>query len=268
MTAPRRTTQAAAAATDTTAVEGGAGTPPSDAPPPEPTALPALEPQLLRVDLIEPNPWNPNRMPARTVAKLRAQLRKHGFLKPIVVRPHPDDPERWQVVDGEHRWRIARDDLGLAAIPCVVVDVDDRHARVLTVNLNELGGEAAPDALAELLHDLAKTAKLEDLETELPYSLRELEDSLALLKVPAGLALDLEEEARAHEAGSPKVLTFVVDEASVVEEAIAQVSEGLEGKNRRGRALVRLARTWLDAQPGPTAADLPPDATPLPPATA
>ncbi|HMV69416.1 MAG TPA: ParB N-terminal domain-containing protein [Myxococcota bacterium] len=254
MTAPRRSPPAAA--TDTAAPEREAGTAPPDAP--EPTALPALEPQLLRVDLLDPNPWNPNRVDARTMAKLRAQLRREGFVKPLVVRPHPDAPERWQLIDGEHRWRIARDDLHLTAVPCVVLHVDDRRARLMTVNLNELGGEAAPQAMAELLHDLSRSARLEDLETELPFTMRELEDSLALLKVPAGLTLDLEEEAKAHEASAPKVVTFVVDEASVVEEAIARVSEGLEGKNRRGRALTVLARTWLDAQPGPSEADLPP----------
>ena len=246
----RRSTKTTAAPED--------GAPATNTPPPEPTALPALEPQLLRVDLIEPNPWNPNRVDARTMAKLRAQLRREGFVKPLIVRPHPDTPDRWQLIDGEHRWRIARDDLQLAAVPCVVVSVDDRRARLMTVNLNELGGEAAPQALAELLHDLSKATKLEDLETELPFSMRELEDSLALLKVPSGLLLDLEEEAKAHEAQAPKVITFVVDEASVVEEAIARVSEGLEGKNRRGRALTLLARAWLDAQPRPPDADLPP----------
>lgn len=222
--------------------------------PPSPTA-PAMEPVLVPVDRLDPNPWNPNRVDVRTMAKLRAQLRREGFVKPLVVRPHPDIPERWQLIDGEHRWRIARDDLQLTAVPCVVVQVDDRRARLMTVNLNELGGEAAPQALAELLHDLSKATKLEDLETELPFSMRELEDSLALLKVPSGLMLELEEQVKAHESQAPKVMNFVVDEARVVEEAIARVSEGMEGKNRRGRALTFLARSWLDAQPRPPDAD-------------
>lgn len=257
---PRRTAKTATDTPGTASATADAQQAPATetAAPPEPTTLPAMEPVLLRVDLLDPNPWNPNRVDARTMAKLRAQLRREGFVKPLVVRPHPDDPERWQLIDGEHRWRIARDDLHLTAVPCVVLQVDDRRARLMTVNLNELGGEAAPQAMAELLHDLSKSARLEDLETELPFTMRELEDSLALLKLPSGLVLDLEEEAKAHEATAPKVLTFVVDEASVVEQAIARVSEGLEGKNRRGRALTWLARAWLDAQPQPPDPELPP----------
>ncbi len=211
-----------------------------------PPKLHALNVVALPVADLDPNPWNPNRVDARTMAKLRAFLVREGFVKPLLVRPSPEEDGRYQILNGEHRWRIARDELEMEEVPGVIVEVDDHRARVLTVNLNELGGEPAPDALAQLVHDLALDASLADLETELPYSLRELEDSLALLKVPHGLALELDQAAKSHEDGAPQVLQFVVDEAEVVETTMGHLTEMLEGKNRRGRALVMLCRDWLE----------------------
>ncbi len=215
--------------------------------------LQALDVRLLPVGALTPNPWNPNRVDTRTFAKMKAYIQREGFVKPLVVRLHPDDAERYQIIDGEHRWKLATQ-LGLGEVPCVVLDVPDARAKMLTVNLNELGGQPAPDLLAELVHDLSRTTTLADLETLMPFSERELQDHLALLKLPAGLVLELEEEAAAHEGGAPKVITFVVEEASVVEDAIEHVVGTLEGRNRRGRALVAVCRAWLDAHPERSAA--------------
>ncbi len=207
-----------------------------------------MDVSAIHVDSRVPNPWNPNRMDDRTWAKIRANLQREGFVKPLVVRNHPERPEAFQIIDGEHRWKIACE-LKLATVPCMVIDVDDARAKVLTVNLNELGGDPAPEALAQLVHDLSNSITLADLESQLPFSTRELEDHLALLKLPAGLLLELDEAADEHEAQAPKVLTFVVDETEAIEAALTGIAGDLEGKNRRGRALVMLAQAWVAANP-------------------
>jgi hypothetical protein len=81
----------------------------------------------------------------------------------------------------------------------------------------------------------------------LPYTLDELKDSLELLKIPDGLDSFLEEEAAKQAQERPTILTFVVDEASVVEEAIEAV-KSRHGVGTRGRALVELARKYLDGE--------------------
>jgi ParB family chromosome partitioning protein len=49
--------------------------------------------------------WNPNRQ-SEVVAKAQAEsIELFGFIDPILVRPHPDHPDEYQLVDGEHRWR-------------------------------------------------------------------------------------------------------------------------------------------------------------------
>ena len=216
----------------------------------QPDAAAPLEVVQLPVDALEPNPWNPNRMDEETRAKLTAYLRHRGLLQPLVVRPLSKGRKpRYQILGGFHRWQICREDLGYATVPCVVAELNDRDAKVLTVNLNELSGEPAPHLLAELIHDLNRDVTLDDLATQLPYSERQLADSLELLKVPDGLALQLEAEVKAHRDGQPTLLSFMVDEAEPVEQALAQVGAGLDGKNRRGRALTAVCLAYLEAHP-------------------
>lgn len=201
-----------------------------------------LEVQALPVTALEPNPWNPNRMNEETRAKLTAYLRREGLVQPLVVRRHPEAADRYQILGGEHRWRVCSEELGWSTVPCVVVPLDDRRAKVLTVNLNELSGEAVPHLMAELVHDLSRDSTLSDLATQMPYTERQLRDLDELLKVPTGLELELDQAAKAHRDGSPTLLTFVVDEPEPVEAAIEAVAATLQGKNRRGRALTLLCR--------------------------
>lgn len=212
------------------------------------TAKPAvdrLEIVHLPVAELRPNPWNPNRVAPETLHKLREYMRREGIVQPIVVRRLDD---HWQVIDGYHRWMLCKDDLALAEVPCVVVDVDDRRAKMLTVNLNELTGDPIPHLMAELIHDLSRDTSLEDLATILPYGEDELRDLEALLQLPDGLEAFVDEQVAREAEGAPKVLSFVVDDVAVIEQAVAHAGDRLEGKNRRGRALLMLAEAYLAEQ--------------------
>ncbi len=198
----------------------------------------------LRVDLLDANPWNPNRMTEVIRAKLRLNLKRDGFVAPLLVRKLG---ERYQIVNGEHRWQIAKE-LGYATVPCVVLeDLDDRRARILTVNLNELGGDPVPSLLAKLLHDLEEESPLSELAAVLPYDEAEIKDTLALLKMPEGLEQMIEEEAAKEEAIAPEVVSFVVprEHVEIVNRALGHAMDRLEGKNRRARGLVLLSEEYL-----------------------
>ncbi len=192
------------------------------------------------VDRLTPNPWNPNRMSESMRAKLKRYLEREGFVEPLVVRAHGD---RYQILGGFHRWEIAKE-LGYGTVPCVVIDVDDKRAKILTVNLNEMKGQSLPTLLANLVHDLSKELVLEDLEKQLPYSLDELRDSLDLLKIPDGLDEFLKQETERQARERPQILTFVVDDAEVIERAI-EAAKREHGIGTRGKALVAIARAYL-----------------------
>ncbi|MDH4036392.1 MAG: ParB N-terminal domain-containing protein [Candidatus Krumholzibacteria bacterium] len=195
------------------------------------------------VEKLTPNPWNPNRMSESMRGKLKAYLKREGFVEPLVVRPLG---EGYQILGGFHRWEIAKE-LGYATVPCVVVEVDDKRAKILTINLNEMKGQSLPTLLANLVHDLSKELVLEDLEKQLPYSLDELKDSLDLLKIPDGLEDFLKGEAERQARERPQILTFVVEDAETVERAIEAAKRG-QGLGTRGAALVAIARAYLAAE--------------------
>jgi ParB-like chromosome segregation protein Spo0J len=152
----------------------------------------------------------------------------------------------YQILGGFHRWEIARE-LGYATVPCVVVDLDDRRSKILTINLNEMKGESLPTLLANLVHDLSKELVLEDLEKQLPYSIDELKDSLDLLKIPDGLDDFLKQEAERQARERPQILTFVVEDAEIVERAI-EMAKRKHGVGTRGAALVAIARAYVSAE--------------------
>jgi ParB family chromosome partitioning protein len=194
----------------------------------------------IEVERLKLNPWNPNRMSEEMYHKLREYVKREGLVEPIVVRPHSDG---YQILGGYHRWKIAKE-LGYQTVPCALVELDDRRAKILSVNLNEMKGQSVSVLLSELVHDLSQELTLEDLESQLPYSEAELNDALELMKIPDGLEAYLEEEMAKAERESPHILSFVVEDVDTVEQAIERASQA-NGGLTRGKALVEIARQYL-----------------------
>ncbi len=211
----------------------------TDAPPP------TLEVQHLPIESLQPNPWNVNRMDDAMQHKLCEYIRREGLVEPIVVRRMPD---HYQIIGGYHRWSICKDRLKYTTIPCVVLDVDENRAKVLSINLNQMSGQPVPVLLASLLHDLNKATALTDLETMLPFSKSQMEDSLELLKLPDGLEAYLEEQAAKEAAEAPVIVTIVLDrrQADLWEQAceIASVEAG-QSRNRKARTLELMANAYI-----------------------
>jgi len=199
----------------------------------------AFEFKEIPVEDLNPNPWNPNRMSEEMYHKLKTYIKREGLVEPIVVRPLDGG---YQILGGYHRWRIATD-LGYETAPCAVVNLDDRRAKILSVNLNEMKGQSTSVLLSELIHDLSQELTLEDLESQLPYSEAELKDALELMKIPDGLEAYLDEEVEKAERERPHILSFVVDDVKTVEGAIEKASQA-NGGLTRGKALVEIARAY------------------------
>jgi len=204
--------------------------------------------RLLRIplQLLRPHPANANRMDGERLQKLAANISREGNYPPLVVRPHPEEAGCYQVLDGHQRWQVLKH-LGHQEAVCYVWPCDDRTALVLLATLNRLEGQDDPLKRAELLRELTQLASPEDLAQLLPESAAFIRQSLDLLDLNLEeLVADLERQA---EAGSGlRAITFVVtpQDEQVIEEAVQQVTAGLEGTNRRGRALALIARRYLE----------------------
>ena len=202
----------------------------------------ALLVREIAIGSLGPNPWNPNRVPPDLFEKLRAYIEREGFVEPLVVRPKGD---RFEILGGFHRWKIAGE-LGYETVPCVVVELDDRRAKILSINLNELKGQSVPSLLAELIHDLSRETTLDDLASQLPWDASQLADFQDLLKIPDGLLDQLEEDAARMERERPRILSFVLspEQEAIVEEAVTRALADVAGTSR-GAALTRMAQSYL-----------------------
>lgn len=201
-----------------------------------------LKIEHIEIKKIDPNSWNPNRMAPERFHKLGENLGREGLVEPIVVRPKG---ERFEILGGYHRFLICRDKLGYETLPCVVVELDDRRAKILSVNLNELKGQSVPTLLGQLIHDLNRELSLQDLSTWLPYSEAELEDTLEVLKIPDGLKEYLDAEIERAEKERPQILSFVVGDAQPIERALGAAQTRGGAGTTRAQALVAICRAYL-----------------------
>lgn len=116
---------------------------------------------------------------------LADSIRAKGILQPILVRPLPEDPERYEIIAGERRWRAAQ----LAqvhAVPVLVRDFSDREAAEVALIENLQRRDLSPLEEAEgyrrLMNDFARTQ--EDLAGALGKSRSHVANMIRLLALP------------------------------------------------------------------------------------
>jgi len=202
------------------------------------------------LDRLRPHPLNANVVPEDLRAKLRAHISSNGRYPFIVVRPHPDEPDCYQILDGHHRVEILRE-LGHAEARCDVWSVDDHDAKLLLATLNRLQGQDVPIRRAQLIHELLGETSFVDLAGLLPETDAQLEELESLLQFPAEeIAALLDEEALEADKVLPRAMTFVVspDQEIHIEQAIELASDGTPGRDRRSRGLANLARHFLEGR--------------------
>jgi ParB-like chromosome segregation protein Spo0J len=201
---------------------------------------------LIPLDQLVPHPMNPNVMPDELKAKLAANIGTSGRYPPLIVRPL--DSGSFQILDGHQRADVLRD-LGETTAVCYVWPASDEEALILVATLNRLEGQDIPGLRAALIAELQAHETLTELARLLPEDEAQLEATLELLDFDIeGLVERLTEEANRSAAEGPQLFTFAVDveDAHLVGTAIDRAASMLTGRNRRGRALVLLARHYLE----------------------
>ncbi|MFQ6077221.1 MAG: ParB/RepB/Spo0J family partition protein, partial [Candidatus Bathyarchaeia archaeon] len=105
----------------------------------------------VRLADLETDVFSPRKIfSARYIKELAEDIEREGQLKPIILRPHPTRPERYQVIDGEHRVRAFRR-LGRSLIRVEVRALSDEEAAFLAMRVNQMHGKRLED-LEEGLH--------------------------------------------------------------------------------------------------------------------
>ena len=206
-----------------------------------------VETRMIPLEDLVPHPLNANVMPDDLREKLKAHIKRTGRYPFLVVRPHPEEPGKFQVLDGHHRIKVLKD-LGHTEARCDIWQVNDREAKLLLATLNRLEGQDLPIRRAQLIHELLGEHNVDDLAGLLPETDRQIEELHALLEFPAEeIAAMLEEETEAAEKVMPRVISYVVtpEQEEVIEQAVELASDGTPGRDRKARGLTNLARLYL-----------------------
>jgi len=74
------------------------------------------------------------------IDELAESIRREGQLKPILVRLHPSEPDKYQVIDGEHRARALRK-LSESVVRAEVRKQSDEEAFFLAMRINQIHGK-------------------------------------------------------------------------------------------------------------------------------
>lgn len=140
--------------------------------------------QLLPHETIKPNPNQPRvRFDYNELEGLACSIRANGMLQPINVRPLDDG--NYELISGERRLRAARM-VGIAKIPCVIMNVDDRQSALFAVieNVQRQDLDFFEEAVAidRLMteHGLSQ----EEISRKLGKAQSTLSNKLRLLRLP------------------------------------------------------------------------------------
>lgn len=74
-----------------------------------PTAGQDRDMRRVAVAWLEPNPYQPRQhFDEEELADLVSSVKAQGVIQPLLVRPKPGQPDRFQIIAGERRWRAAQ----------------------------------------------------------------------------------------------------------------------------------------------------------------
>jgi len=111
---------------------------------------------LVPVASIELDPMNPNVMEEDTFGKLVDMIQEHGFDEPLQIARHPDKPDIFVCVGGEHRLKAAKV-LGMVEVPCCIKDglTDEDKRQMVLVQRNIVRGDLDQTKFSKLVAKLS-----------------------------------------------------------------------------------------------------------------
>jgi ParB family transcriptional regulator, chromosome partitioning protein len=175
--------------------------------------------------------------------ELVASIKAQGVLQPILVRKHPEDHAKFELIAGERRWRAAQA-AQLHEIPALVRDFSDREAleAALVENLQRTDLNALEEAIAyrRLMDEFTYTQ--DQVASGLGKSRPYIANMVRLLDLPAEVqALLREKKLSAGHArllvGLPNALDIakkIVADKMTVREAESYVAS-LKGTNGKAK---------------------------------
>ena len=189
------------------------------------------------VTFLRPSRYQPRRNfdPAE-IQSLVESIRARGILQPILVRRPADDPNSYEIVAGERRWRAAQA-AQLHEVPIIVRDVSDLEALEIALIENiqrqDLNALEEGEGYRRLMQEFDRTQ--EELAETLGKSRSHIANTVRLLNLPAEVRALV--DAGKLTAGHARALLNAADPVAL---AHAVVDRGLNV--RQAEALAATAK--------------------------
>ena len=116
---------------------------------------------------VKPNNYNPNFMPSQIFDSLKDDIQQNKFYGTIIIN------KKGIKNDGEHRY-LALKKLGAKKVPCIVEDVNEDKAKILTVRINRERGYLTPVETGTVLSVLQKSIPLDILQKQTNIPAKEI----------------------------------------------------------------------------------------------
>ena len=202
----------------------------------------------LPIELLTETEWNANQSDENVMACLRTSIKRYGLVQNLVVRPLGD---HYEVLSGNQRLKLLRE-FDIKTIPCVVVNVDDDQARLLSQALNRIHGEDDLGLRAEIIRDMLRTIPEDEVLAILPETLDGLKGLASLGQETIANHLQNWERARAVRLRNLQ-FKLTAEQLETVETAIARVlpqARKVRGNspNARGTALYLICKSFLEKE--------------------
>jgi ParB family chromosome partitioning protein len=137
---------------------------------------------MIPIDKLAPNPGQP-RVEIGDLTELVSSIRSKGVLEPLLVRP--SEVGRFMIIAGERRYRASLE-VGLAELPCIEMDVDDRDVAEISLIENLQRKDLTPFEEADGLQALADRFGYthEQIAKKIGKSRSTITESLSLAAIP------------------------------------------------------------------------------------
>ena len=178
------------------------------------------------VTSVVPNPQQPRRsFSENELQELTASIEQNGLLQPLLVRPAPGLPGRYELVAGERRLRAVAS-LGWEDVPAVVRDVDDDTILVLSLVENLQREALNPLEEAEGYRALADQYGLtqDEIAQSVGKDRSTVANMLRLLRLPVSVRKLVEDGGLS--VGHARALLAIEDPLRMAELARSAVREG------------------------------------------
>ncbi len=187
---------------------------------------PRREAQPIAVKSIGPNPQQPRKIFSdEELTELAQSIKENGLLQPLLVRPAPASPGRYELVAGERRLRAVQK-LGWTEVAAVTRDVDDDTLLVLALVENLQREALNPMEEAEGYQILMDNHGLshKQIGRSVGKSRSTVANMVRLLQLPAPVRRHVERGSLT--SGHARALLMMGHQAKMVELARRAIIEG------------------------------------------